>query len=168
MIYTGVDPGKNGAIASITAAGEVLRVTRFSDVSTEGRIALVVSDHFAELPHDTHSASLERVGAMPRQGLSSTFVFGRVYGEAWAGLLFALGGTVRIDSVTPTQWQRDLGLPKRSDSPNHKRTLRELAENHFGRKFTLADADAVWLAEWCRTHGDWAVTPNPKPPKVTP
>jgi hypothetical protein len=157
MIYTGVDPGKQGAIASITSTGEVLAITKFSDADTEGRIALLVCDHFAALPEGVHSAVIERVGAMPRQGLSSTFVFGRVYGEAWAGLILSLGGSVRLQAVTPSQWQRDLGLPKRSDSENHKRTLRELAENRFGRKFTLAQADAIWLAEWARMKGNWAV-----------
>lgn len=156
MIYTGVDPGKNGAIASISPTGEVLKVSRFSEVETEGRIALVIADHVAALSEDTHSAVIERVGAMPRQGVASTFTFGRVYGEAWAGLLLAEGGRVRVQSVTPTQWQRDLALPKRADSENHKRTLRELAENRFGRKFTLAEADAVWLAEWARVFGSWA------------
>ena len=156
MIYTGVDPGKNGAVASISATGEVLKVSRFSEVETEGRIALVIADHVAALSEDTHSAVIERVGAMPRQGVASTFVFGRVYGEAWAGLLLAEGGRVRVQSVTPSAWQRDLGLPKRADSENHKRTLRELAENRFGRKFTLAEADAVWLAEWARSFGSWA------------
>ena len=157
MTYTGVDPGKQGAIASITATGEVLRITRFSDAETEGRIALLVCDHFAALPEDTHSAVIERVGAMPRQGLSSTFVFGRVYGEAWAGLILSLEGRVRLQAVTPSQWQRDLVLPKRADNDNHKRTLRELAETRFGRKFVLAEADAVWLAEWARMKGNWAV-----------
>jgi len=156
MIYTGVDPGKNGAIASITIAGEVLRITRFADAETEGRIALLVADHFAELPEDTHSAVIERVGAMPKQGVVSTFTFGRVYGEAWSGLLLSLGGKVRVQSVPPSTWQRDLVLPKRSFTENHKRTLRELAENRFGRKFILAEADAVWLAEWARTKGNWA------------
>ena len=156
MIYTGVDPGKNGAIVSLSATGEILKVSKFAEVQPEGRIALVIADHIAALALDTHSACIERVGAMPRQGASSTFTFGRVYGEAWAGLLLAEGGRVRVQSVTPTQWQRDFGLPKRADSENHKRTLRELAENRFGRKFTLAEADAVWLAEWSRVFGSWA------------
>jgi hypothetical protein len=156
VIYTGVDPGKNGAIASITREGEVLRITRFADAETEGRIALLVSDHFAELPDETHSAVIERVGAMPRQGVVSTFTFGRVYGEAWSGLLLSAEGKVRVQSVAPSIWQRDLNLPKRSFTDNHKRTLRELAEARFGRKFILAEADAVWLAEWARTRGNWS------------
>ena len=156
MIYTGVDPGKMGAIASITSTGEVLRITRFAAAETEGRIALLISDHFAELPEGTHSAVLERVHAMPGQGVSSTFTFGRTYGEAWAGLLLSLGGAIRVQTVLPAIWQRELVLPKKHFTENHKRTLRDLAENRFGRKFTIAEADAVWLAEWCRTKGNWA------------
>lgn len=157
MIYTGVDPGKQGAIASISQSGEVLKISRFQNAETEGRITLIVLDHFADLAEGPHSAVIERVGAMPRQGLSSTFTFGRVYGEAWGGLQAALDGKVRIHAVTPSAWQRDLVLPKRSFTDNHKRTLRELAENRFGRKFIMAEADAVWLAEWARTKGPWGV-----------
>jgi hypothetical protein len=156
IIYTGVDPGKNGAIASIDQDGAVLKISRFKDADTEGRIALVIADHFAELDDGVHAATIERVGAMPKQGLSSTFTFGRVYGEAWAGLLLSKGGGVRVHAVTPSMWQRDMYLPKRDCVTNHKRTLKEEAEKRFGRKFILAEADAVWLAEWSRMKGPWS------------
>ena len=157
MIYTGVDPGKSGSIASMTAEGIVLAVTRFQDAETEGRIALLVTEHFDALPDDHHMAVIERVGAMPKQGLSSTFTFGRVYGEAWAGLILARAGGVRIQAVTPAKWQRELGLPKRAEGSNHKRVLQQLAETRFGRRFVQCEADAVWLAEWARTKGYYNV-----------
>lgn len=156
FIYSGVDPGKNGAIASIDENGSVLKISRFIDADTEGRIALVIADHFAELDDAIHAATIEKVGAMPRQGLSSTFTFGRVFGEAWAGLLLSRAGGVRVHSVTPSMWQRDMVLPKRAFTDNHKRTLKEEAEKRFGRKFILAEADAVWLAEWSRLKGPWS------------
>lgn len=158
FIYSGVDPGKNGAIASIDEDGIVLKISRFIHADTEGRIALVIADHFAELDQTAnHSAIIERVSAMPRQGVSSMFTFGRVYGEAWSGLLLANpSNPVRVSSVTPSMWQRDLLLPKRDCVTNHKRTLKEEAEKRFGRKFLLAEADAAWLAEWGRKKGPWS------------
>lgn len=153
-LFTGVDPGQNGAIATITGSGEVLSISRFSEAETHGRIALIVADHIAEVArfHPDISATLERVGAMPKQGVASMFTFGRVYGEAFGGLLCS---GVKVHQVTPATWQRDLGLPKRHEAAAHKRTLRELAEARFGRRFILAECDAVWLAEWTRLCGPW-------------
>lgn len=153
-LFTGVDPGQNGAIATITDGGEVLSVSRFSEAETHGRIALIVADHIAEVAriHPDISATIERVGAMPKQGVASMFTFGRVYGEAFGGLLCS---GVKVHQATPATWQRDLNLPKRSEVTAHKRAIKEAAEAHFGRRFTLAECDAVWLAEWSRRHGPW-------------
>ena len=154
MIFVGVDPGKNGAVAAVDAQGSVLGISRFVHAETEGRIALIILDFVAELDADEiKAATIERVGAMPRQGVVSMFTFGRVYGEAWAGLL---ASQCRTFAVTPSTWQRDLYLPKRDCVTNHKRALKQEAETRFGRKLLLAEADAVWLAEWGRLHGPWS------------
>ena len=154
MIFVGVDPGKNGAVAAVDAKGSVLGISRFVHAETEGRIALIILDFVAELDADEiKAATIERVGAMPRQGVVSMFTFGRVYGEAWAGLL---ASQCRTFAVTPSTWQRDLYLPKRDCVTNHKRALKQEAEARFGRQLLLAEADAVWLAEWGRLHGPWS------------
>lgn len=154
IVYTGVDPGKSGAIASVDSDGTILKVSRFNQADAEGRIALIIADHFAELEEDAiHAATIERVGAMPRQGLSSTFTFGRVYGEAWAGLLLS---KARVCSVAPSTWQSDLLLPKKADYSSHKRALKQHAETRWGRNLTLDQVDAIWLAEWARLKGPWS------------
>jgi crossover junction endodeoxyribonuclease RuvC len=159
-IYSGVDPGKNGAIASVDAAGEIIRITRFRDAETEGRIGLVIADHFAALPRiypvaRYHACSIERVGAMPRQGLSSTFTFGRVYGEALSAILLS---NARMSLVRPQTWQRDLALPKREEYAAHKRAIKEAAESRWSRRFVLAEVDALWIAEHARRFGAWRFT----------
>lgn len=156
-IYSGVDPGKNGAIASVDAAGEVIRITRFRDAETEGRIGLIIADHFAALPPASyHACSIERVGAMPRQGLSSTFTFGRVYGEALSAILLS---SARMSLVRPQTWQRDLALPKREDKTAHKRAMKEAAESRWSRRLVLAEVDALWIAEHARRFGGWKHEP---------
>ncbi len=153
VTYSGVDPGKNGAIASVDAAGEILRITRFSDAETEGRIGLIIADHFAALPPSSyHACSIERVGAMPRQGLSSTFTFGRVYGEALSAILLS---NARMSLTRPQTWQRELGLPKRDEYAAHKRAIKEAAESRWSRRFVLAEVDALWIAEHARRFGAW-------------
>ena len=152
MIYTGIDCGKSGAIVSVDASGRVLELNPFAQAETAGRIALIVADHVAALcsvhgaTPDTIAAAIEVVHAMPKQGVVSTFTFGRAYGEAL---------------VTPQQWQRDLSIPRRSEATGHKRVLREIAEATFGRRFTLATADAALLAEWSRRFGAWSVRSTP-------
>lgn len=154
IIYTGVDPGKSGAIASVDMNGTILKISRFKDADADGRIALIIADHFAVFDDEViHAAAIEKVGAMPRQGLSSTFTFGKVYGEAWAGLVLS---KARVFSVSPSTWQRDLLLPKREVYSAHKRELKAEACNRWGRDFTLDQVDAVWLAEWSRLKGPWS------------
>lgn len=152
-IFSGIDPGKNGAIASVDAAGEIIRITRFRDAETEGRIGLVIADHFAALPPASyHAASIERVGSRPGQGVASTFTFGRVYGEALAGILLS---SARMSLVRPQTWQRDLLLPKRDIRTDQKRAIKEEAEARWSRRFLLAEVDALWIAEHARRFGAW-------------
>lgn len=77
MIFVGVDPGKNGAVAAVDGQGSVLGISRFIHAETEGRIALIILDFVAELaPDEIKAATIERVGAMPRQGVVSMFTLG--------------------------------------------------------------------------------------------
>ena len=127
-----------------------------------GRISLIVADHLTSLvasgivsDSSFVSVAIERVSAMPGQGVSTMFAFGRAYGEAIGALHTS---RVRLQLVTPSTWQRDLGAPKRADASAHKRALREMAETTFGRKFVLCEADAALLAEWNRRHGNFATS----------
>lgn len=160
MIFVGVDPGASGAIASITKDGRIIAIDRFDKAETDGRISLIVADHLATLvasgivsDSSFISVAIERVSAMPGQGVSTMFAFGRAYGEAIGALHTS---RVRLQLVTPATWQRDLGAPKRENPSAHKRTLREIAETTFGRKFVMCEADAALLAEWNRRHGNFA------------
>ena len=56
---------------------------------------------------------IERVGAMPKQGVSSTFKLGHGYGQILATA--ALSRTP-YSLVTPSAWKRSLNLPKDKDS----------------------------------------------------
>lgn len=160
MIFVGIDSGKNGAIAAVTESGDIFGdIVRFADATTEGRIGLLVADYLVEAVAAAGSnndvvVTVERVGAMPKQGVSSTFVFGRVYGEALAGVLIS---NVRMALVTPATWQRELGLPRSENKIVRKRQLRDAAATHFNRAFTLAECDAAWLAEYGRRFGPWRV-----------
>lgn len=72
MIYIGIDPGKDGAMAVITPD----TVTVFPFDRDGYRNALEGLCGFA----DNCRCCLERVNAMPGQGVASTFTFGQNFG----------------------------------------------------------------------------------------
>ena len=108
----GVDPGLNGALAFLDAAGAlevfdmpVHRLNRGGKAKREidrYELARIVDAH-GPIAH----AFVEQVGAMPGQGVTSMFQFGRSLGIV-EGVLSA--GFVPTDYVTPRKWRSDLGV----------------------------------------------------------
>ena len=150
-VFFGIDPGKRGAIAGVNGAGEIVALARFSEAETDGRIALIIGDTLAAFPERRICATIEKVGAMPGQGVTSMFSFGRAYGEAIGALILC---RARLQFVRPQAWQKDLGLSGAGeDKAGHKRALKQAAEAAFSRRFTLDECDAVLIAEWSRRFG---------------
>lgn len=92
----GVDPGKNGAVAVIDDEGGYF-VADFDDPASA---AETVREMWREA--DTVSAIMEKVHAMPKQGVSSSFSFGMNFG-IWQGIFAAL--SIPIQFVAPQKWQ---------------------------------------------------------------
>lgn len=95
-IFIGIDPGKTGAIATIASNGFV-EILDYEDP--------LLIDYMHSISRSKGVAVIEKVGAMPRQGVVSTFKFGTNYG-VWQGIL----KTLRIPFVfcTPTKWQKEV------------------------------------------------------------
>lgn len=140
--FLGIDPGAKGGIAvlDIGCASEAWRYPGDIPEAAE----LVRSIHLAA---PIKLACIEKVGAMPKQGVSSTFKFGANYG-GWQGILSALG--IPYIMVTPTKWQKAL-----LDSGTGETKARSL--NMARRLFPNVDmrhkaddgkADALHLARW--------------------
>jgi len=111
---------------------------------TEAEVLRVLSEILAWSPEGRAFALLERVHAMPKQGVSSTFKFGRSYG----GLRMALAAArIPFDEATPGTWQRALGCLSGGDKNVTKRRAQELFP---ALRVTHAIADALLLAEFCR------------------
>ena len=109
----GVDPGFSGALARVRldAQGfetltETLRMpvekTRWGRLVAVHELARWLRDHPARV------AVLEHAQAMPKQGASSGYNYGRAVGALEAAV--RLAGPERIEWVTPRQWKRALGL----------------------------------------------------------
>lgn len=152
--YIGIDPGSSGAIVSISEGGEV-RTLRFGKSTQKD-----IWDFFNSVSFDYECfATLELVGAMPGQGVSSMFTFGKNVGFI-IGLLTA--SAIPYQEKVPRSWQKELGItprfkPKKGESgteetkPQFKKRLKEKAEKLFPKESVLTDtADALLLAEYTR------------------
>lgn len=104
-LLLGVDPGKTGALAFIDAddPSVLVDVVDMPD-ATGAALGALVRNLLADLaPHDVAAAWVEKVGAMPRQGIASTWRFAEGYGA----VLGALGALeVPVHHVTPTKWKK--------------------------------------------------------------
>lgn len=97
----GIDPGLSGAVALLDRDGSLVAAydmpTVDKSVSPAALRALIDS-----LPAVPREAWIEQVAAMPKQGVSSTFAFGRAFGIA-EGVVSAMGIAVRL--VRPAVWK---------------------------------------------------------------
>lgn len=149
MIILGIDPGINGAIAEYdTETGHVvisdmptMEVTRNGKKKREVNaqlLSLVVAKAYAK------KAVLERVGAMPGQGVTSVFSFGRSVGIV-EGVLAAYDIPTTI--IIPTVWQKAVGLRGGKDGSRERATqLFPAQADLFVRKKDDGRSDAALIA----------------------
>lgn len=109
MRVLGVDPGQAGGLA-IMHGGRLVKGTRMPIVKIRSKAqvdARAVVQWWGDCPVPFDVAVIEAVHAMPRQGVSSSFQFGRMLGGIEA-LVFSVG--VPVHYVTPAVWKKAMGL----------------------------------------------------------
>jgi len=89
-------------------------------------------------------AVLEKVNAMPKQGVVSMFKFGSSYGELKMALVAA---GIRFEQVSPVSWQTALKCRTKGDKNVSKSRAQELFPD---MKITHAIADSLLIAEYAR------------------
>lgn len=107
MIWIGIDPGKKGGYAMIVDDPKCSYVKAFpwddaAFVEEMRRIGLRL-----ENPTGCVVAAVEQVNAMPGQGVTSMFSFGKSYGFI-LGTLSALN--IPFQTVRPHEWKKAFGL----------------------------------------------------------
>ena len=145
--FIGIDPGKTGAAALIHRDGCV--VADWPGCPA-GAADLLTSWRF---DYEIDLVALERVHAMPKQGVASTFSFGQNFGQ-WQGVLAALAFPYL--QPLPQEWQK--GLVTKSDGADSKARSLAVARRLFpdvdlSRKKDHGRADALLLAWWARRQG---------------
>lgn len=153
MNYLGIDPGVNGGIA----------ILQDQDVIYLSLTDKTYLDMFNWLKQSSTRGNclIEKVHAMPKQGVKSMFTFGQIYG---AMQMLVVSQKISYQLVTPREWQKELGITKRGKNESKyqfKTRLRGTAQNLFpgldlwDEKLGIQNSvcDALLIAEYCRRVG---------------
>ena len=161
-IIIGIDPGQSGGIAIIDSG----KMIAFRMPLTERDTWDVLS--YRREPHP-RIAYLEKVGPMPKQGVSSTWKFGQHYGMLRA---FLIAADIPFETVSPAKWQRAMGCLTKGDKNVSKRKAQELFPNATictkTKKITHAVADAMLIAEYGRRLRNGEIAKNRPMARRTP
>ena len=151
----GIDPGLDGAIATIDRLGCVDEHVELWDIPTStkqsGRGRQVNDYELSRIIRcccsDTDTAVVELVGPTPQMGVTSAFSFGRTAGVV-SGVLAAY--KIPTVYVRPQQWKKHFGLLRKE-----KGASRTLAMQRFPRvaeklklKKHVDRAEALLMAAW--------------------
>ena len=150
MNVIGVDPGQSGGVAFVTDSVAESIPMPLAGREVDGR---ALADWFRF--RQPTLVVVEKVGAMPKQGVSSTFKFGRNFGVI-LGVIEACGYSYRL--VTPQAWKRAVLAGTSRDklaAIGYVHQMYPGIDLTPGRKRTPHDgmADAVCLAEYGRRFG---------------
>ena len=143
-LFLGIDPGASGGIAWLQPNEPHMKGL---DRREADKMPDTERDTWELIRRWRDSATLaviEAVHSMPKQGVASSFKFGRSYGFL-RGCLIASG--IPFEEVTPQRWQKELGCLSRGDKNVTKARAQQLFPS---LKVTHATADALLLAEYAR------------------
>ena len=165
MNYIGIDPGLKGGLALLTEGyGDLvfsmptIKTTKGKKTAETINLPLLV-EMLEQFARKGGTVFLEKVGAMPKQGVSSTFKFGTGYGQI-QGVLATL--RMPFELVTPQQWMKVV-LAGYGKGGNTKASIQYVMQKFPGvslfatnrsRRPSDGMADAICLAEYGRLrHG---------------
>jgi crossover junction endodeoxyribonuclease RuvC len=121
MYIVGIDPGLDGAVAimnSVTGLIEIVDTPTSTYKSGKKNKRMFMAQEMADIliPPAMGVGTqvfIEQVSAMPGQGVTSMFGFGKGYG-IWIGICAAL--KLSTTFVTPQRWKKDImaGIPDKT------------------------------------------------------
>ena len=135
MIIYGIDAGFTGAITKYWPAYEIIEcydMPTFKDkkktlIDLPKLLQILTTRRLLEKP----IVYLERVSAMPNQGVSSTFRFGQGYGQLEMGIEAA---GLPLNYVSPAVWKKHFGLTKNKGESREKAERKQSDETTPAKK----------------------------------
>lgn len=143
-VVIGIDPGLTGAIAVLGEAIEaydmpvMAKGTGKKQQVNAAEVANILLCH-----QGAATVYLERVAAMPKQGVSSTFSFGETFG-VMRGVTAALG--IPLELVTPQSWKRRFSLLGADKDAARTKAIELFPEAPLSRKKDIGRAEALLIA----------------------
>lgn len=154
-VFIGIDPGNStGGLAYIHGEKVITAaINKLTEKEIFEFLENAVYEKTSVLPGKEKRlcfALIEKVHAMPKQGVSSSFSFGQNYG-ALKMALTALG--IPYEEVQPKKWQAlySMKRDKEESKTDWKRRLKEKSQMLFPDiPITNSTADAILIANYCR------------------
>lgn len=100
-VFIGIDPGKSGGIACIDTESGICYTVPYNDKALIDMCSCESRNNYKVM------CCLEKVGAMPGQGVVSMFNFGQSVGYI-KGVLESF--RIPYQEITPQKWKREFGL----------------------------------------------------------
>lgn len=155
MIYIGIDPGLNGALAVILHDNSiVIRDTPTLTVEGEKSRRKYNAPGMAQLlrPFTTEPGLvvLENVHSMPKQGVASSFNFGEGLG-LWKGIIAAYG--LPLEMPSPQRWKKEILADQGKDKDASRFKAIQLFPSVADQLSRVKDdgrAEALLMAEYGR------------------
>lgn len=153
--WIGIDPGASGAMALLSKT-EVIQVLEFKEVNLIG-YAKALEEWNQE--YNIQTVCIEKVSAMPGQGVTSMFSFGQRYGEL-IGLCVAL--KLPIQFANPKDWQKELKIKTQDklSKPDKKKAIANAVSLMFPTAYNLVTgskggikdgvSDAIGIASYIK------------------
>lgn len=118
----GIDPGLSGALALYDPVCETVDSIPMPTMAAGSKSKRVINEHELARFIDDKSDNIkkvviEKVHAMPQQGVTSTFNFGMGFGII-RGIISA--NFLPVEYITPNEWKKALRVPSNKDSAREK------------------------------------------------
>jgi len=150
MKAVGFDPGVHGGLAIVVQnADGVTKLVDAIDIPTIGTGAKERADVIAVQAwlarHGPQIAFIERAQAMPRQGASSGFKYGRATGALEATIALT---AIPLELVEPSKWKKFFNLPGKDKEAARQRAIAMFPNYHglLARKRDHGRAESALIA----------------------
>ncbi len=153
MLIIGIDPGLKGAVAFLKK-GKIINLFEMP-IMSEGKknknqlnnaqLVKIMRENIDDF--SLTSVVVEKVNAMPGQGVTSMFNFGQTFG-AIKGICAALG--LPIFFVTPSKWKKHFDLINSSKDASRTKAIEmyPLLSDQLSKKKDVNKSDAILIARY--------------------
>ena len=148
-VVVGIDPGINGGIAIVEVVDEVPTLIGAWDIPVVGAGAKERVDALTLRAlirqHGPTFAYIERAQAMPKQGASSGFKYGRATGTIEAAIALC---EIPFEIIEPALWKKAFRFPGKNKETARLHALQLFPSGYvvFGRKRDHGRAEAALIA----------------------